>query len=131
MIVVDASILATALADDGPAGRTARAQLAAADGVSAPDLVDVETVAVFRKRWLAGGLTWRRFLSAVDDLGDIAIDRFPTLPLMRRAYQLRANVTPYDATYLALAEGLACPLVTADAHLARAPGLACDVVLIT
>ena len=46
---------------------------------------------------------------------------------MMRAYELRANVTPYDATYVALAEGLSCPLVSADARLARAPGIRCDV----
>src|SRR3546814_7315214 len=50
------------------------------------------------------------------------IVRFPTSPLMVRAYELRSNLTPYDATYIALAEGLSCPLVSADARLARAPG---------
>jgi len=46
---------------------------------------------------------------------------------MIRAYELRSNVTPYDASYVALAEGLSCPLVSADARLARVPGIRCHV----
>ena len=66
-------------------------------------------------------------VKAVEDLLSLPIARFPTGPLMIRAYELRSNVTPYDATYVALAEGLSCPLVTADARLARAPGIHCAV----
>lgn len=126
-MVIDASVLANVVGDDGPAGQAARACMAAAAQVSAPDLIDVETVAVLRKRWLAGDLTARRFRSAVDDLLALPIDRFPTGPLMIRAYELRANVTAYDATYIALAQGLACTLLTADGRLARAPGTKCQV----
>ena len=69
----------------------------------------------------------RRFRSAVGDLLSLPIARFPAGPLMIRAYELRANVAPSDATYIALAEGLSCPLVTADARLARARGINCAV----
>jgi predicted nucleic acid-binding protein len=131
VIVVDASVVATALADDGAAGWHARARLLQADQLAAPDLVDVETVSVLRRRWLAQTLTARRFSTAVDDLADLALDRFPTLPLMRRAYQLRANVTAYDASYVALAELLECTLLTADARLAKAPGTRCRVEVFT
>ena len=127
MIVIDASVVANVVGDDGPAGRSARARVAAAAQWSAPDLVDVETVSVLRKRWRAGDLTARRFRSAVVDLLSLPIARFPTGPLMVRAYELRSNVTPYDATYIALAEGLSCPLVSADARIARAPGIRCHV----
>ena len=126
-MVIDASVLANVVGDDSPAGQMARARVAVADQVSAPDLIDVETVAVLRKRWLAGDLTARRFRSAVDDLLALPVDRFPTGPSMIRAYELRANVTAYDATYIALAEGLACTLLTADGRLARAPGINCQV----
>jgi predicted nucleic acid-binding protein len=68
-----------------------------------------------------------RFRAAVDDLLALPIARFPVGSLMIRAYQLRANVPAYDAAYVALAEGLACPLITGDARLARAPGIACAV----
>ena len=95
--------------------------------VAAPDLVDVETMAVLRKRWLAGTITDRRFATAVGDLEAIDLDRYPTLRLMRRAYELRANVTAYDATYVALAEGLGCELLTGDRRLANAPGSRCPI----
>lgn len=125
MIVVDASVLANVVGDDGADGRRARGEIRGSVDVAAPDLVDVETVAVLRKRWLAGTMTARRFAAAVDDLGALDMDRYPTLPLMRRAYELRSNVTAYDATYVALAEILACELVTGDQRLANAAGPRC------
>ena len=131
MIVIDASVLANVVGDDGPAGRAARTRIAAASQWAAPDLVDVETVSVLRSRWRAGDLTARRFRSTVVDLLALPIMRFPTGPLMIRAYELRSNVTPYDATYVALAEGLSCQLVSADARLARAPGIHCQVDILT
>lgn len=130
MIVVDASVVANAIGDDGHDGHLARRRLEAVGELAAPDLVDVETVSVLRRRWTAGDLTARRFAAAVDDLADLAILRFPTLPLMRRAYELRANVTPYDAAYVALAETLDWTLLTADVRLARAPGIRCTVEVV-
>lgn len=127
MIVVDASVLANVVGDDGADGRRARGEIRSAGDVAAPDLVDVESVAVLRKRWLAGTISDRRFAAAVADLGAIDLDRYPTLPLMRRAYELRANVTAYDATYVALAEILGCELLTGDHRLANAPGPQCVV----
>jgi predicted nucleic acid-binding protein len=127
LIVLDASVLANVLADDGEDGRRARDRIGQESDLAAPDLADVETVAVLRKRWLAGDLTERRFASAVDDLEDLDLDRYPALSLMRRAYELRANVSAYDASYIALAEGLACTLLTTDERLARAPGSRCHV----
>ncbi|MGB9112395.1 MAG: type II toxin-antitoxin system VapC family toxin, partial [Acidimicrobiales bacterium] len=97
---------------------------------AAPDLIDVETVAVLRKRWLASTITTRRFAAAVADLEELDLDRYPSLRLMRRAYELRANVTAYDATYIALAELLGCELLTADQRLANAPGPRCVVRLL-
>ncbi len=127
MIVVDASILANALADDGADGATARHRLTGASPLAAPDLIDVETVAVLRKRWIAGDLTDQRFSDAIEDLEDLDLTRYRMLPLMRRAFELRANVTVYDATYVALAERLDCTLLTADQRLATAPTIACSV----
>lgn len=130
MIVVDASVLANAVGDDGADGAVARAALRGEE-VAAPDLVDVETVSVLRKRWLAKDLTVRRFQRAVDDLADLALTRHPGLPLMPRAFELRSNVNPYDAAYIGLAEALGCPLLTGDARLAAAPGPRCEVRLLT
>ena len=129
MIVVDAAVLANVIGDDGADGRRARSELRVADQVAAPDLVDVETVAVLRKRWLAGALSERRFAIAIGDLEDLDVNRYPALALMRRAFELRANVTAYDAAYVALAEGLGCELLTGDGRLANAPGIRCAIRL--
>jgi predicted nucleic acid-binding protein len=125
VIVVDASVLANVVGDDEAAGQLARARLAVASAVSAPDLVDVETVSVLRRRWLAGDLSDERSLFAVDDLVALPITRFPAGPLMVRAFELRANITAYDACYVALAEALDCPLITSDRRLANAPMTTC------
>ena len=127
MIVVDASVLVNAIADDAADGGLARAALRAGGEVAAPDLVDVETVAVLRRRWLAGALSARRFSAAVEDLEALTMTRYPALPLIRRAYELRANVSAYDATYIALAEALGCDLLTADRRLAGAHAKRCAV----
>lgn len=125
MIVIDASVLANVVGDDGSDGQRARLAFRNAGDVAAPDLADVETVAVLRKRWIAGTVSDERFAAAVDDLGQLDIDRYPALRFMRRAYELRANVTAYDSAYVALAEVLGCELLTADKRLASAPGPRC------
>jgi predicted nucleic acid-binding protein len=127
VIVVDASILANVLGDDEGDGRAARSELRTAGDLTAPDLIDVETVAVLRKRWLAGTLSQERFDEAITDLQRWDFERVPTLGRVRRAYELRANVTAYDATYVALAEAVGCELLTADRRLAGATGPQCPI----
>jgi predicted nucleic acid-binding protein len=127
VIVVDASVLSSVVGDDGAAGQLARRRLLRAGDASIPDLADVETVAVLRKQWLAGALSVRRFQQAVEDLISLPMSRYPTARLMLRAYELRSNVTAYDAAYVALAEVLGCTLLTADARLSRAAGIGCNV----
>lgn len=127
MIVIDASVLANVVGDDGSDGQRARLEFRNARDVAAPDLADVETVAVLRKRWIAGAVSDQRFAAAVDDLGQLDIDRYPALRFMRRAYELRANVTVYDSAYVALAEALSCELLTADQRLANASGPRCAI----
>ena len=127
MIVIDAPVLANVVGDDGGDGQRARLEFRNAGDVAAPDLADVETVAVLRKRWIAGTVSDQRFAAAVDDLGQLDIDRYPALRFMRRAYELRANVTVYDSAYVALAEALSCELLTADQRLADASGPRCTI----
>jgi predicted nucleic acid-binding protein len=122
VIVIDASVLANVVGDDGPDGKRARQEFRLAGDVAAPDLVDVETVAVLRKRWLGTSISAVRFATAIGDLEDLTIDRYPTLRLMHRAYELRDNVTAYDAAYVALAETLGCQLLTCDHRFSRARG---------
>ena len=71
----------------------------------APNVVDVETVSVLRRRWLAKDLTEGSFRTAIDDRESLSIVRCPTRGLMRRACELRANLTAYNAAHVALAEG--------------------------
>jgi predicted nucleic acid-binding protein len=130
VIVVDASVIANALADDDDDGRAARGELRRAGDLTAPDLLDVETLAVLRRRWLADTLSDERFAAAVEDLQRLAVERVPAIRLVRRAFELRANVTAYDAMYVALAELLECELLTADKRLAKAPGARCAVRLL-
>lgn len=129
-MVIDASVLANALGDDDDDGRIARAELRGAADLAAPDLINVETLAVLRRRWLACTLSDERFEAAVSDLERLDIHRVPTLRTVRRAYELRANVTAYYATYVALAEALGCELLTANRRLASATGPRCAIRLL-
>lgn len=125
--MIDASILANVVGDDAMGGRRALGEVRDAEDIAAPDLIDVETVAVLHKRWLAGTISDERFATAIAYLEASPLEHYPTLPLMRRAYDLRGNLTPYDATYIGLAEAIGCVLVTSDRRLAGAPGLLCEV----
>jgi predicted nucleic acid-binding protein len=131
MIVLDASALAEALLTTTPSAVDLRQRLAAEPIVVAPDLIDVETGAVLRRQWLTGRVTEQSFRTMLDELGEIPIVRYPTRQFLGRAYELRHNVTIADAMYIALAEGLRCPLVTGDARLAEAPGIRCTVEVLT
>lgn len=129
MIVVDASVLAVALGDDGADGSSARG--AVADEVlAAPELVDLEVLSVWRRQVAAGEMTARRAALAVSDLAALPLRRMSHRLVLQRCWELRHTVTVYDAAYVALAEALAIPLLTADARLSRAAGLRCAIKLI-
>lgn len=126
MIVVDASVVAVALADDGPDGDAVRARLRGEE-LTAPELLDLEVASVLRRQYAAGALDDRRASLALDDLEAIPIQRAPHRHLLRRCWELRDNLTVYDAAYVALAELFQATLLTADNRLARAPGSHCDI----
>lgn len=128
MIVVDASVLATALGDDGDDGRRARERLAP-EHLSAPELIDLEVTSVFRRLCAAKALDPARAEQALTDLADLRLERVPHRALVRRCWELRHNATVYDAAYIALAEVLDAPLVTADRRLAQTPGATCVIEL--
>lgn len=131
MIVIDASVLANFVGDDETDGAATRAIVTSHGDAALPDLADVETAAVLRRRWIDKTINARRFANALHDLAALPFRRHPAAPLLARIYELRSNVTAYDAVYVALAEALDAELLTADARLARASGPRCPIELIT
>jgi predicted nucleic acid-binding protein len=126
VLVVDASVLAPVVADAGADGHRFRERLRG-EAVFGPDLLRVEVSSVLRRRVMTGDLTPEQADAALVDLLDFPITVFPTAPLLRRSWELRENVTAYDGCYIALAEAVDSPLVTADRRLAKSPGLRCAV----
>ena len=129
MIVVDASVMASALGDDGQDGDRARQRLAG-ERLFAPELIDLEVASVWRRAARSGRLDDRRAGLALADLASMPLARASHRPLVARIWDLRANLAPYDAAYVALAELLDCVLVTADRGLGRASGIECEVELL-
>jgi predicted nucleic acid-binding protein len=129
VIVVDASILAPALADDNSDGEAARAGLRG-QALAAPELIDLEVASVWRRQVMAGQLEARRADLALADLLALPLQRIAHRQLLTRCWQLRQNVTPYYAAYVALAELLDVVLVTGDRRLSRSPGVRCQVQVI-
>ena len=129
MIVVDASVLATALGDDGPDGDRARARLRG-ERLSAPELLDLEVASVLRRQVQGGEVDIRRAALALADLAALPLRRAPHRPLLARCWELRDNLTVYDASYVALAEALDVTLLTGGRRLARAPGPRCRIEML-
>jgi len=129
VIVLDASVLTFVVAQAETVGAGARSVLREAGAASVPDIADIETVSALRRLWRTGKLDLEQFRTATGDLVALPLARYPSRPLLGRAYTLRDNLTPYDACYVALAETLSCPLYTADVRLANAPGSKCEIRL--
>ncbi len=126
MLIADASVLAPAIADGGSDGVRYRQRLRG-EALAAPELARVEVVSVLRRQLLHGSLTQLQADAAVADLVALPIATYPMAGLIVRCWELRGNVTAYDACYVALAESLGCALLTADARLANAPGPTCTI----
>jgi predicted nucleic acid-binding protein len=125
MVVIDASVLVDALLVAGPA----RERLAN-DNLQAPELIDAELLSVLRRLVLADKLPEGHALQALATAQRLGLRRHPSRSLWPRAWELRTNLSAYDALYVALAERLDAPLLTADARLSRAPELRCPVELL-
>ncbi len=120
MLVVDTSaILAALTASDPPPGLLER--LTDDGDLHAPHLIDTEFLHALRRMTIAGQLTEDRATDARTDFADLALTRYPHQPLSDRIWQLRHNLTAYDATFVALAETLDTRLITCDARLTAAP----------
>lgn len=127
-LVVDASLVVSALVDGGDVGRWAEVVLLS-DQLSAPHLMPVEAANILRRAVLSGDVSPDTASLAHDDLLALRLDLFPYAPIAARAWALRKNLTSYDGWYVGLAELLDAPLATLDQRLARASGPECDFML--
>ncbi|MCU1484115.1 MAG: putative nucleic acid-binding protein contains domain [Actinomycetia bacterium] len=130
MIVVDASVVVTAVAAVGPDGTLARHRLTG-EHLHAPHLLDLEVASALRQLVGRRAIKAAAAATALDELTRLPLRRVPHVRLLPRCWELRHNLSTYDACYVALAEALRLPLLTADQRLARAPGIRCDVELLT
>ena len=121
MLVVDTSAVVGALVGRPPDRRLVD-RLSVDGDLCAPHLLDVELLHVLRRLVMAGQLSEDRAADARDDFADLAVTRYGHVALADSTWELRHNLTAYDATFAALAELLDVPLVTCDARLADAPG---------
>lgn len=127
-VVTDASVLVTVLVDSGRAGTWAESVVRDSP-LAGPELVLVETTNVLRRLERTGEISRLEATSAFRDLLRLDISLFPFAPFAERIWELRSNLTGYDAWYVALAEALGCPLLTLDAKLSRASGPTCEIAV--
>jgi predicted nucleic acid-binding protein len=129
VIVVDNSVLVAALVDAGPKGKGCADRLSG-ERLMAPSLIDYEALSTLRGLVLGRKLNVQDAEQAVRVLPALPVERVPCAHLLPRIWELRPNYTAYDASYVALAEKLNVPLVTADAKLKRGVGARCPIELI-
>ncbi len=125
MIVADASAVVAGLLNAGPAR-----QILASEALQAPHLLDVEVASVLRRLCRTGTLHADDAEHLLEVYAALGIRRHLSSPLLGRIWALRDNLSAYDASYVALAETLGCPLLTADRRLAAAPGPTCGIQLL-
>ncbi len=122
MIVVDASALLEVLLGTPASDAIEERLFAARETLHAPHLLDVEVTQVLRRYTAAGDIDEERGRAALADLADLPLRRYPHGFLLSRVWELRNNLTAYDAAYVALAEALDATLLTRDRRLATAAG---------
>jgi predicted nucleic acid-binding protein len=125
VIVLDASAAVLALLNDGEARRSL-----ATETVAIPHLADSEVTQALRAQVLRGQIGDDAAGAALARWMSLGLRRYGAVGLIARLWELRDNLTAYDATYVALAEALACELVTADHRLAQAPGPTCAITVV-
>jgi len=130
LAVVDASVFAAFYAAEDPRREQTVARLSAGHALFAPAHLDAEVVSALRGMARGNATLAGAVPRAIGHLAGFPIRRMPLAPLLMRMWELRANVTAYDAGYVALAEQLGCVMITCDAKLSAASGIRCPVDLI-
>lgn len=126
--IIDASVLVAALIDSGQDGPWAEAAIAQGQ-LAAPEMVLAETTNILRRMEQSGQVSRLEATASFRDLLRLDVELYPFTPLAERIWELRANVTSYDAWYVALAEALHSPLFTLDRRLGKAGGIHCEVIV--
>ena len=127
-LVIDSSALIEALTNTGRNGAWAEAMLDDPRR-AVPEFALAETANLLRRMELLGRLTRNDATAAFRDLLRMPLERHEFTPYAERIWELRHNLTVYDAWYVAIAERLGCPLVTLDGNLYRAPGPSCEILV--
>ena len=122
MIVIDSSAVLEVLLRSQAGLEIEKRIFSPRESLFAPHLLDLEVVQVLRRYCTSGEIDSERGKEAIEDLKDLPINRYQHDIFLYRIWELRHNMTAYDAAYVALAETLPAPLLTRDAHLASAPG---------
>ena len=130
MIVLDASTISFALLDEGPTGDRCRAALGADPQWVVPEHWLIEVLSVIRGNLIGGKIAAAHAEDAAAAATEMNPIVAPTRIIASRIWELRNNLTTYDAAYAATAEQYRCALVTTDGRLARATGIRCPVTLI-
>ena len=123
MIVLDASAVIELLLGSRAGATVARRIAPPGESLHAPHLIDLEVAQALRRYVRTGQMPDERAADALEDLADLDLSRYPHDLLLSRIWALRRNATAHDAAYLALAELLPALLITADARLAKVPGV--------
>ncbi|HEU0256647.1 MAG TPA: type II toxin-antitoxin system VapC family toxin [Microbacteriaceae bacterium] len=126
-LVCDASAIVALLLDSGPDGQWS-ASVLTGTSLAAPTLLAFEAANIIRRHKAAHLITVDQAAQAHADLVALGIEQWPYEVLATRIWELRQNLTSYDAGYVALAEFLRVPLVTLDRRIGRAPGVRCTII---
>ncbi len=122
MIVVDASVIVELLLNAPRSLEVRRRLMTSRESLAAPHLLDLEVIQALRRYHAGGELDDDRARESLRNLSEFRLQRYPHQPFIGRIWELRRNLTAYDAAYIALAEALNATLVTRDARMAAAPG---------